>query len=63
MRRDPFYQVMHRAYIRDGKLLHTDEAMMLACLVHSKGLARNSNDMADLLKIMNDANVKSRKTP
>lgn len=58
--KDPFYKIMHRAYIWDGKVLHTDEAMMLACLVHSKGHGRDSNDMTDLQKIMRDVNIASK---
>jgi hypothetical protein len=47
---------MHRAYIRDGKVVHTDEAVTLACLIHSKGKSRKSDDMTEVQKIMRDKN-------
>lgn len=49
---------MDLAYIRDGKLVYTDEAVILACLVHTKGKGRNSSDMKDLQRIMKDQNLK-----
>lgn len=48
---------MDTAYIRDGKLFHTDEAVILACLVHAKGKGRGTKDMEDLLRIMRDKNL------
>lgn len=54
----PFYRVMDRAYIRDGKTVHTGEALLLACLLHTKGQGRNSDDMRDVQKIMRDHNAK-----
>ena len=49
--------VMHRAYIRDGKLVHTGEAVMLACLVNSQGKSR-ADDLAAVQKIMRDRNAR-----
>jgi len=58
---DPFYRVMHRAYMRDGNVIHYDEAMMLACLVHSKGKNRKGDDMVEVQKIMKDRNRSNKK--
>lgn len=53
--------IMHRAYIRDGKVFHTGEAVTLACLIHSKGKSRTGDDMTKVQKIMRDKNIKRRK--
>lgn len=53
------YRVMDIAYIRDGRLTHTDESVILACLLHSKG--RRSKDMSDVQKIMHDHNLETDK--
>lgn len=58
---NPFYRVMDRAYIRDGRVVHTDEAMMLACLVHSAGKGRKGKDMEDVQRIMRDRNRNVKK--
>lgn len=50
--------IMHRAYIRDGKLLHLGEAVMLACLVRSQGRFSRAGDMAAVQKIMRDRNAR-----
>lgn len=49
---------MDRAYIRDGKTVHSGEALLLACLLHTKGKGRESADMKDVQKIMRDHNAK-----
>lgn len=51
-----FSRLIYRAYIRDGHTYHTGEAVLLACLVHSKG--QKSKDMADVQRIMRDINTK-----
>lgn len=53
---------MDLAYIRDGKLVHTDEAVILACLFHSKGnKGRNSKlteeDVNYVRRMMKDKNL------
>ena len=53
-----FYRVLHRAYIRDGTVENTGEALLLACLLHAKGAGRNSDDMQDVRRIMKDKNLK-----
>jgi hypothetical protein len=35
--------------------------MMLACLYHSKGKSRKSDDMVELQKILGDKNLDSKK--
>jgi hypothetical protein len=49
--------LIHRAYIRDGKGTHTGEALLLACVKHTKGRGRNSKDMRDVQKLMRDVNL------
>lgn len=49
-------RVMDIAYIRDGKLLHTEEAVILACLLRAKGKGRSTPDMTDVQRIMRDPN-------
>jgi len=51
------YRVMDIAYIRDGNLIHTDESVILACLLHTKGKGRATPDMTDVQRIMKDRNV------
>lgn len=50
--------IMHRAYIRDGKIVHTGDAVTLACLVHAKGNSRKGEDMSQVQKIMRDRNAR-----
>lgn len=52
-----FNRLMDRAYLMDGKSLHTGEALLLATLLHSQGAGRNSDDMKDLQRIMQDPNA------
>jgi hypothetical protein len=49
---------MDRAYIRDGKTVHSGEALLLACVLHTNGKSRNSDAMVDVQKIMRDHNLK-----
>lgn len=53
-----FTRLIYRAYIRDGKTFHTGEALLLACLLHTKGKGRKSKDMQDVQRIMRDQNAK-----
>lgn len=52
-----FTRLMHRAYLRDGDVMHSGESLLLACMLHAKGGGRDSEDMNDVLKIMKDKNV------
>lgn len=51
-----FSRFIYRAYIRDGKAVHTGESVLLACLLHAKGKSRVSGDMKDVQRIMRDVN-------
>lgn len=50
-------RVMDNAYLWDRNTIHTGEALLLACLLHSKGQSRASKDMTDVQKIMRDKNL------
>lgn len=52
--------IMHRAYILDGKLVHTGEAVTLACLLHSKSKSRKSDDMTEVQRILKDKNLDTK---
>lgn len=55
-------RLMDRAYLRTGKITHTDEALLLACLVASKGKTQRGNtEMTEVGKIMNDHNLPKTK--
>lgn len=52
------FRMMDLAYIRDGKVMHTGEAMMLACLLHAKGKTKRSyTELQEVQKIMKDKNI------
>lgn len=52
-----YFTVLSSAYIRDGKTTHTGKAVLLACLMHTKGNDRTGQDMADVQRIMYDKNA------
>lgn len=52
---------MDKAYIRDGRNTHVGEALLLACLLHTKGEGRRTPDMTDVQKIMKDPNYATNK--
>lgn len=52
-----FYRFVHRAYIKDGKAIHTGEAVLLACMLHVKGKGRNTDDMVEIQRIFRDPNL------
>lgn len=54
---EPGARVMDIAYIRDGDTFHTGEALLLACLLHTKGRGRKSKDMTEVQRIMRDKNL------
>lgn len=57
-------RLMDRAYLRDGNLIHTGEALLVALLFHTKGKTkRGQNELAEVSKIMKDPNLNKRKTP
>lgn len=50
-------QLINQAWIRNGDLTVTGEALILACLLHTKGGGRNTEDMKQLQALMNDQNL------
>lgn len=50
-------RVMDRAWLRDGDVIHVDEALLLAVLLHSKGKARkNRTDVEHVARLMTNRN-------
>lgn len=47
---------MDRAWLRDGDIEVSGEALLLACLLHAKGKSRRSDDFKDVQRIMKDVN-------
>lgn len=56
MPKDAGNWVISRAYMRDGSVTYTGEALLIACLMHAKGEDRSSKDMDDVRRIMRDHN-------
>lgn len=54
-------RIMDIAYIRDNKITLTDESVILACLLHTKGKGRGTDDMKDVRRIMKDKNLETNK--
>jgi hypothetical protein len=57
---EEFSHFMYNAYIRDGESVHTNEALLLACLLHTKGKGRAGRDLHDVQKIMRDRNLENK---
>lgn len=60
---EPGSRIMDIAYLRDGHdIIHTGEALMLACLVHAKGRTkRGEKELADVAKMLDDPNRPNRR--
>lgn len=57
-------RLMDRAYLRDGNLIHTGEALLVALLFHTKGKTKRSqSELAEVSKIMNDPNLNRKRQP
>jgi hypothetical protein len=55
-------RMMDNAYLRDGDVIHTGEALLLAMLVHAKGSAkRDPGDLHQVSKMMNDRNLNKKR--
>lgn len=54
-----FYtRVLHRAYLRDGDITYTGEALALAMLLHAKGKTeRGSKELEQISKMLDDPNL------
>lgn len=52
-------QLINQAWIRNGKSnnIITGEALILACLLHTHGAGRNSEDMKTVQALMDDVNL------
>ena len=50
-------QIQHRAYIRDGNIVHTGEAVLLACVKAIQGKSRKSEALQEVQRLMRDRNV------
>lgn len=53
-------RIMDVAYLRDGhNIVHTGEALLLACLVHCKGRTRRGEkELEQVGKMLNDPNLR-----
>jgi hypothetical protein len=50
-------QFVNQAWVRNGDSIVTGEALILACLLHTHGSGRNSDDMKVVQSLMNDVNL------
>lgn len=54
---EPGSRIMDRAYLYDGHIVHTGEALALAMLLHAKGSEqRTKQDIEQVGKMLNDPN-------
>lgn len=57
-------RLMDRAYLRDGNLIHTGEALLVALLLHTKGKTkRGQNEMQQVSKMLDDPNLNKKRNP
>lgn len=50
-------QFINQAWIRNGDSAVTGEALILACLLHTTGAGRNTDDLKTVQALMNDVNL------
>jgi hypothetical protein len=56
---EPGRRLMDRAYLRDGEITHTGEALALALLLHAHGdKKRSRKDIEQVAKMLDDPNRK-----
>lgn len=55
-------QLINQAWIRNGSsnAVITGEALILACLLHTTGAGRNSDDMKTVQSLMDDINLEDK---
>lgn len=53
-------RLMDVAWLRDGKIIHTGEALALALLLHTKG-KRNQSEIEHVARMLNDPNRRKKK--
>lgn len=57
---EPGRRIMDRAYLRDGHTTYTDEALVLALLLHAHGDAKRARkDIEQVAKMLDDPNRKT----
>jgi hypothetical protein len=50
-------RVMDKAWLRDGDVIHTGEALVLALLLHTKGKSkRGQQEIEEVARMLNDPN-------
>lgn len=50
-------RIMDLAFLRDNsENVYTDEALVLACLLHAKGKKRNNKDTNEVARLLDDPN-------
>lgn len=55
-------RVMDIAWLRDGDTIHTDEALVLALLLHTKGKSKRGQDEVEqVARMLNDPNQRKKK--
>lgn len=52
--------IMKMAYLRDGDVIHSGEALLLAMLLHTKA-KRDSKEMHNVARMLDDPNTKPRR--
>ncbi len=58
----PNKRVMDLAYLRDGKVVHTGEALLLALLITAKGKTnRGADEVKQVAKMLDDPNIEKPK--
>lgn len=57
-------RLMDRAYLRDGSLVHTGEALLVALLLHTKGKTkRGQSELEQVSKMLDDPNLNKKRIP
>lgn len=55
-------RMMDRAYLRDGDVVHTGEALLLAMLIHARGKTqRGTEELKQVSKMLDDPNMETPK--
>jgi predicted RecA/RadA family phage recombinase len=58
---EPGKRLMDLAYIRDGSLVHTGEALVLALLIHTRGRTnRGADEVKHLAAMLDDPNIEKK---
>lgn len=56
---EPGYRIMDNAFLRDGEAIYTDEALLLAVILHAKGKTqRGEEEVKQVAKMLDDPNLK-----